>query len=468
MNAQNVSVVLFAGLLLVSTINLCDAAWLTGYNYRKEIEITGQAGAGTYYQVPFWVGQNASVSDCNFTLEDHGLANFNDTRWTGDDGSTELPYWLESLSSGRALFWVNVSANLNSSQSIYCYYGKAGDLNISDGQTTFIEFCQNNLTGFTVVNNESWVSTATPASDGTVTIVNGKISITMSDVDSRAVWLIGKTSTTETNISLEAFLFSSSGSHWPCIELVRQNDRGYGYFTLNFDTYRYINNKVETNIGNPNWAVNHILGLRRAREPRYYTYMDYVAVDGTTTQDMLSTNAAVFKIGYWNYNGGTAGTDVYNWVRIRKFIAPGPAFSSAGAEETPPPPPPPPFSYDTYRMTKTNTSVPPLDNDAADEFSDSLGGGEWRYNNFNFTQSMSALSLPYTSMLGNLFFLFLFGMPFLMAWIRQNNTAIPMVWGLVVGGSMLLFLPLEYRFTATLILVLAIVGGLWMVFKERF
>ena len=121
-----------------------------------------------------------------------------------------------------------------------------------------------------------------------------------------------------------------------------------------------------------------------------------------------------------------------------------------------------------FRMPKTAASIPNISTAAYDAFDAAMGSGNWTDNLFNFSGSMSALSLPFVTVMGNLFFLFLFGMPFLMAWLRQSNTAIPMVWGLVVGGAMLLFLPLEYRFTASLMLVLAIVGGLWMVFKERF
>ena len=121
-----------------------------------------------------------------------------------------------------------------------------------------------------------------------------------------------------------------------------------------------------------------------------------------------------------------------------------------------------------YKLPKTASSVPNVSEDAADEFTDALGGGNWTDNLFNFSGAMLAISMSYTAVMGNLFFLFLFGAPFLMAWLGQANAAIPTVWGLVVGGTMLLFLPLEYRFVATLILVLAIVGGLWMVFKERF
>ena len=181
--------------------------------------------------------------------------------------------------------------------------------------------------------------------------------------------------------------------------------------------------------------------------------------NGTRMTEETETNAA----GFYNLTTLTNGTYLVHGYRPDYLYNNSSSTSITGASVGFVN-----FSLVNFKLPKTAIEVPNVSEDAYEAFEDAMGGGCWTENLFNWSGSMTALSMPYTAIMGNLFFLFLFGMPFLMAWIRQNNTAIPMVWGLVVGGSMLLFLPLEYRFTATLILVLAIVGGLWMVFKERF
>ena len=181
--------------------------------------------------------------------------------------------------------------------------------------------------------------------------------------------------------------------------------------------------------------------------------------NNTLTTEEANTNA----VGFYNLSSLTNGTYIVHGYRPDYLYNNSSSTPIAGASV--------PFVNLTlvnFRMPKTSTDVPNISEDASDAFIEALGGGNWTDNLFNFSGSMLSMSIPYTAIMGNLFFLFLFGAPFLMAWLRQANAAIPTVWGLVVGGTMLLFLPLEYRFIATLILVLAIVGGLWMVFKERF
>ena len=68
--------------------------------------------------------------------------NFNDIRFTDNDETTELDYWLESVkdSGGTKLatVWVKVADDLGSDQDIYIYYGKAGDSSGSNPRATFI------------------------------------------------------------------------------------------------------------------------------------------------------------------------------------------------------------------------------------------------------------------------------------------------------------------------------------------
>ena len=125
-------------------------AWLTGWDYRKQITITGQTGAGTNYPVQFDV-EYGSGSDSGSTvyLSSNSQTDFDDVRFTDNDGDTELDYWREEYTgSGDASFWVEVADSLESSAIIYIYYGKVGVSTTSDIDATFIwadDFENNNL-----------------------------------------------------------------------------------------------------------------------------------------------------------------------------------------------------------------------------------------------------------------------------------------------------------------------------------
>lgn len=105
-------------------------SWLSGFSYRQLITISATTGAGTYYQVNVTVTYNA-----------HMQADFDDIRFTDNDGSTELDYWRESYTaSTTALFWVEVTDSITSGGTIFMYYGDATVTTTSDGDATFVFF----------------------------------------------------------------------------------------------------------------------------------------------------------------------------------------------------------------------------------------------------------------------------------------------------------------------------------------
>lgn len=121
--------------------------WLTGWENRKKINIQGQSGAGTNYQIVFGVGESVGASDYDFHLngnsQDFPSAKNDggDLRFTDNDGETLLDFWVESVSgttpNRTAKIWVEVADNLDTDQSIYCYYNNASASNYSNGEDTF-------------------------------------------------------------------------------------------------------------------------------------------------------------------------------------------------------------------------------------------------------------------------------------------------------------------------------------------
>ena len=118
--------------------------WLDGYNYRTEIYLNASAGAGTDYILK-WRVEYGGGSDGGQIIycTSHCQTDFGDIRWTEDDGTTELNYYLDEYTSGDdATFYVRISANLSSSdQLVYIYYGTSGtSTTTSLGRNTFYEW----------------------------------------------------------------------------------------------------------------------------------------------------------------------------------------------------------------------------------------------------------------------------------------------------------------------------------------
>lgn len=103
-------------------------AWLAGWQYRKSHIINPQTGAGTNYQIKITVHYGSgSDGDDDVYCNSHCRTDFGDIRFTDDNGTTLLDYWIESkVDSDYAVIWVEVADSLESSSAtIYVYYGKA-------------------------------------------------------------------------------------------------------------------------------------------------------------------------------------------------------------------------------------------------------------------------------------------------------------------------------------------------------
>ena len=124
-------ITLLASLAFSCSINISRSSgenWLDGFTYRKSHVVENATGAGTNYQVNLtvWYGSGSSSGNTVY-LNSHSQADFDDVRFTEDDGDTELDYWRESYNaSSNATFWVEIADSLESDDvTIYLYYGNA-------------------------------------------------------------------------------------------------------------------------------------------------------------------------------------------------------------------------------------------------------------------------------------------------------------------------------------------------------
>lgn len=102
------------------------SAWLSGWEKRKTITITGVAGCGENYPI------NLTVAD-----ESEMQADYDDLRFTDNDGFTLLDYWIETYDASFCYVWVEVKDNLDTNQIIYMYYGNDAVSDLSDADDVF-------------------------------------------------------------------------------------------------------------------------------------------------------------------------------------------------------------------------------------------------------------------------------------------------------------------------------------------
>lgn len=130
-----------------------DPWYSNSWTYRKKITITGGTSSGTGYQVLLKVGMTSAASGEDFDVGGNSAAfptsaitgnSGGDFRFTDDDGSTELDFWVQNVvgsgSTAVAHVWVQVNDDLGSNQDIYIYYGNGAASNASNCTNTF-EFC---------------------------------------------------------------------------------------------------------------------------------------------------------------------------------------------------------------------------------------------------------------------------------------------------------------------------------------
>jgi len=270
--------------------------WLSGYEYRKKVTISGSSGAGENYQVKLRIG---SSSGGDFHLEGHCIDFPNDIRFTDDDGETLLDYWIEDSTQDPITVWVKVKDNLDNNVDIYCYYGKSGESSASDGSATFEFFDDTEQTVGEGVVITSWSFNAigyviewkaeTPSSDGFaayLTDANGDVNGANFYVDDGGD---GKVKEYDGSFHTIADSFTE-----PVILVTKLISTS----TLDYQVY------------NPDRTLaGEITGANYRGSP--------------TRIDTLWTGSSSSK--NWQTH--------FHWLFIRKYASPEPSFSNVGSEE---------------------------------------------------------------------------------------------------------------------------------------
>jgi hypothetical protein len=85
----------------------------------------------------------------------------------------------------------------------------------------------------------------------------------------------------------------------------------------------------------------------------------------------------------------------------------------------------------------------------------------------DFEAFVGASIFPFTNLMGSVFYLIVFGIYFLMVWIRQEDLSIVMVTGFAIGSIILGYMVESFAQTLVLMLVIAVTSVMYSLFKER-
>ena len=304
-------------LVLIPSVS---ADWLSGWDYRKTINITGQTGAGTHHQVNLSIGDS---SGGDFHLEGHCTDFPNDTVVTDGGGITKLPFWIENASADPIQMWVNVSDDLNTSQDVCIYYGKSGESSASNITNTFLfgdDFGDGDYT-----SNPTWT-----VGSGTWSAANYYLQKTATS----GVWeYISVPSTTAYGIweYNTKMVTTTSQFQITIINAIQAPETESDYFLAydgNANTlrlYRYDGAFHDL----ANGAFDADTNWHKYKITRNNTGLFTVYIDGN--QILSVTDNAITTSNYITFRPQEL-TSIDN-LRIRKYNSPEPAYSSAGSEE---------------------------------------------------------------------------------------------------------------------------------------
>ncbi|NVM22257.1 MAG: DUF2341 domain-containing protein [Desulfobacterales bacterium] len=303
------------------------------------------AGEQTNYQLKMTVHKGEGEDSATDVYCGGNCRNdFGDIRWTEDDGTTLMDYWIESIESGvQAVFWVEIPSIPASPDTVDCYmyYDKSDATTTSSGEDTFPEFTH--FPGSALP--EDWQQYDDDM--GSYSVANSKLTV-QTDAVSHATWyhqVVGTTATWGRNHAIRARVTAMTPSGTP-----RNKTTSIG-FAQNED------------YNSPLYSKAHSVELYTNGRFDFYCYHNET---GTSNQDLTISPPLTIDLSWiedkavLKYNASeseittnvpdgehpamviaSSGLDTYgpysieiDWFLIRKYADPEPTWGSWGGEET--------------------------------------------------------------------------------------------------------------------------------------
>ena len=275
---------------------------------------------------------NASLESVPIATE----ANFNDVRFTAEDGETILAYYEEgelpptgraqiTANKEEAVFWVKIPQLPADGLFIYVYYGNPDAKSLSSGKTVFDFFDDFRRKGLDPAKWEIKQGTAA-VSEGQLKLDSGEIlSKTYQIKDGiieyqaragqggevRAILRIDKTSREASKQVAYSSVYSGAEQAIVIGDIVKANE---AKAIIGGQTYDYRAILKGGDITFERYAIGN---------------MQYARQEASVTYD----NTGGITAGNIGLKAGYGDTDYFDWIRVRKFAKTKPYVSGAGDEE---------------------------------------------------------------------------------------------------------------------------------------
>ncbi|MHA2431729.1 MAG: DUF2341 domain-containing protein [Candidatus Thorarchaeota archaeon] len=260
------------------------------------------------------------------SLEAHSDTDFDDVRFTDDDGNTELDYWMENKTdSDHAVFWVEVADDLGSDRVIYIYYGKTGETTTSNGNNTFLLFDHFLGTG---LDGSTWTES------GDISVASSIV--TAKDPNTGTPGLFYSTSTFGAynvafrsrakiyNVHYIAYGLRTTSAPNDMATFDKVTAGNYQLRTANEDT------TTTTAIPNdPYWLVMELYWISGSVK---FLKNDTIIARHTTN---IPDEAIPVRTSAQRAVGGTTAQIDIDWLFVRKYVDAEPWHRAWGSEETP-------------------------------------------------------------------------------------------------------------------------------------
>jgi len=298
--------------------------WDSNWQYRAPITLTVHPDD---YQIKI-------VLDKVDNLNSHCLDNFQDVRFTENDGGPELNFWIENYISGdNAVFWVRRAENdVPGDNQIYCYYGNASAGSAENGNATFMFF--DTFPG-TAVDTDKWYQYG----EESISVANSELTMTTTTteyspmLDAKENYGYGiilgvrlKFANTYAMIGISDQVgVTSRYSAGDSARVYIYNAAIFNYGTTNNDTLTPVT-PTDTTLAANVYFLHEI-----KRTSTSITFYKNGTLNGTSDTNLPDTNIHPFLTPAY----GDPHTIIVDWTLIRKYVSLEPT-ASVGDEEAAP------------------------------------------------------------------------------------------------------------------------------------
>lgn len=118
-------------------------------------------------------------------------------------------------------------------------------------------------------------------------------------------------------------------------------------------------------------------------------------------------------------------------------------------------------------IENVSVTIPTVDPSAYNTFENVMYGGGNNTTGVDWQRYLYVSKTPWTSQLGSIGYLLLAMIPFMMLWIRQSSTLVPLTLALIFGAFFMGLMPLQWVLVSIVVVLIGIAAIVFGLIKKR-